>query len=75
MSKRDITEAIDDRLEKRWRKRCHDESAVPICVVAIKQLAGHGAGTPMLCTLEDMDNALLADFLEGLARQLRQEAG
>lgn len=75
MTKHSIRRAIEDRLCFRWRNRCQAEDAAPIAVVAVKQLAGPGFGTPVLCTTEDMDQNMLADMLEGIARQLRAMPG
>lgn len=73
MPKEAIEAAIKDRLEIRWKKRCLDEMAAPVCVIGIKQLAGPDFGVPVVCTLDDMPTKELADLLFGISRQLRTQ--
>lgn len=71
MTKHSIRRAIEERLCFRWKNRCQSEDAAPVAVLAIKQLEGRDFGLPVLCTMEDMDKNMLADLLEGVAKQLR----
>lgn len=73
MTKNEIHAAIKERLEKRWARRCKEELAAPVCVVAIKQLPGDDFGTPVLCTTEDMPNDKLAVLLAGAAKLLLED--
>ena len=72
MPKEQIEAAIEDRLTVRWKKRCQEESAAPVCVVAIKQLPGKDFGVPVICTMDDMPNEQLAALLRGVAHQLEK---
>lgn len=73
MTKEQIAFAIQDRLADRWRRRMTEEDAAPVCVIGIKQLAGPGYATPVLCCTEDMPNDQLADLLLGVSRMLRRQ--
>lgn len=70
MPKEAIEAAIEERLCIRWKKRCLDSAAAPVCLIGIKQLAGPEFGVPVVCTLEDMPTKELADLLFGISRQL-----
>lgn len=72
MPKEKIVEAIVERMTVRWFKLLVDEGAAPIAVIAIKQLPGKDFGTPVMCSLQDMDNDQLADLLLGISRRLRR---
>jgi hypothetical protein len=74
MTKQQVAEAVEDRLVKRWKKRCLDAGAAPICLVAVTQ-TGINAGQPMVCLLEDLDTNIVADFLTAIAVELRKEVG
>jgi hypothetical protein len=70
MHKEQIEAAIEDRLTVRWKKRCLDEMAAPVCVIAIKQLPGKDFGRTVVCTLEDMKDEELATLMAGVAHEL-----
>jgi hypothetical protein len=72
MRKEQIEAAIRERLEQRWKQRCIQELAAPVCVIAIKQMPGPNFGVPVVCTMEDMPNHDLAELLFGLYMELRE---
>ena len=66
-----IIAAIDERLKDYWYKHCVEEAAAPVCVIAIKQLAGPAFGRSVVCMLEDMTNEDLAELRDRVAAELR----
>lgn len=74
MNKGQIEFAIRDRLTFRWKRRCQDEDAAPIFLIAIKQLPGPDFGTPVVVTVEGMPNEELAVLLMGIAKKLMEES-
>lgn len=68
-----IRDAIYERLANKWLKLCLSEAAAPVCVLAVKQLAGPSFGKPMVCTLEDMPNEQLAALMHFAADQIGRE--
>lgn len=70
MPRHQILESIEDRLCRRWKLKMQQENAAPIVAIGIKQLSTADFGTPVLCTLEDMNNHELAAFLMAIAEVL-----
>jgi hypothetical protein len=70
MTRQMIEAAIKDRLLDRWPRRFKEEGAAPVAAIGIVQVSGPKYALPMICTTEDMDEAMLADLLFGIAAKL-----
>lgn len=73
MTREEILAAIIDRFGKRWSRRCEQEGAAPVAVIAIKQVPGPDFGSPVVCTLETMQSFELGALLIGIGRALQME--
>lgn len=70
----EIAAAIEDRLVQRWKSRCLEEEAAPICLIAIKQNKTRpGYGTPVVITTEDLPAEQLAALLQGAGNIMQRE--